>query len=355
MLTIAVDAMGGDAAPRVVVEGAADALEKLPADQRIRLVGDPDALNPELQQLSLANNDRIEIAEASEVIHMEDSPAKALRTKKDSSISVGTHLTKEGEADAFVSAGNTGAVVGSSILKLRALPNVERPGIATVFPSPTGPFVLLDAGAHMDAKPLHLVHYALMGEAYAQKILNIPSPRIGLLNVGAEESKGNELTKNTYQKLKEIPELNFVGNVEGHDLFENRIDVVICDGFVGNVVLKCCESLANGLNGILKQCLKKTFIRKLGALISRNAFYEMKAMSDRDEYGGAPLLGVNGVCIIGHGSSSRRAIQNAILVASNFVQAQVNDTITKRIQDISDVAQTTAASTGQHAQPGFSS
>ena len=332
MLSIAVDAMGGDNAPETVLEGVKLALEAgTPAD-KIVLVGPPEDLRARLDRLNIGSDPRVCVEEATQVVEMHESPAKALRAKRKSSIAVATELVREGEVQAIVSAGHTGATVASTVLKLRSLPHIERPGIATVFPLPSGPFVLLDAGANVDAKPLHLVHYAVMGEVYAQHILGIHNPRVGLLSVGGEALKGNELTKSVFNMLSRVPQLNFLGNVEGHDLFENKVDVVVCDGFVGNVVLKCCESLAGALSHIIKENLQKTFMRKAGAYLSRNAYYELKRTTDADEYGGAPLLGINGVCIIGHGSSSPRGIQNAIRVAGEFVDHQVNDVIVNRVQ-----------------------
>ena len=334
MLTIAVDAMGGDFAPRAVIEGVGEALAQLPGDFQLLLAGDQARVEEELARVGRKGDPRVRVVHASEVVEMHDPPATAIRAKKDSSINVAVDLVKRGEAEAVFSAGNTGAMVASTVLKFRMLPGIERPGIAAVFPSPAGRFVLLDAGANVDAKPVHLVHYAIMGDVYARHILHIQDPRVGILSVGSEDVKGNELTKEVFRMLKGIPDLNFVGNVEGHDLFSGHVDVVVCDGFVGNVVLKCCESLASAVGHILKDCLGKTLFRKAGYLLSRNAYRELKQMTDYAEYGGAPLLGIDGVCIIGHGSSSPKAVRNAIRVAGEFVQHQVNRHIVTRVEHL---------------------
>jgi len=332
MTTIAVDAMGGDYAPRAVVEGAVGALDELDAEFQLLLVGDREKVEAELARLNRLADPRLEVIHASEVVHMDESASVALRSKKGSSINVAVDLVKAGRAQAVVSAGHTGATVASAVVKLRPLPTVGRPGIGAVFPSRTGHFVLLDAGSTIDCKPIHLVHYAVMGDTYEQHILGKRNPRIGLLNIGGEHSKGNDLTKEAFKLLSGIKELNFIGNVEGHDLFGGNVDVVICDGFVGNIVLKTCESLAGALGSMLKESICKSAIRKLGYLFIRNAFKEVRQKIDHVEYGGAPLLGVNGVCIIAHGSSSSRALLNAIRVADEFVAHQVNQRILERIE-----------------------
>ena len=334
MLTVAVDAMGGDFAPRAVVDGVEEALALSPEPCRILLVGDRERLQAELSRIGRLDDSRLQIVHAAEVVEMGEPAASGMRSKRGSSINVAVDLVKNGEADAVISAGNTGAAVASTVVKLRTLPGIERPGIATAFPSPTGRFVLLDAGATVDCKPVHLVHYAIMGDVYARRILGEANPRIGLLSVGGEAAKGNELTKVTFKLLNDIPDINFVGNVEGHDLFANRVDVVVCDGFVGNVLLKCCESLAEALGAMLKESLSRTVFRKMGAVLSQQAYRELRQLSDAAEYGGAPLLGVNGVCIIGHGASSPTAIRNAIRVATEFVRHQVNEHIVARVKDL---------------------
>ena len=332
MFSVAVDAMGGDFAPRAVIEGVSETLDASADTYKLLLVGDRSQLEAGLARVGKEHDPRVVIVPAGQVVEMDEPPAAAIRAKRDSSINVAVDLAKKGEAGAVVSAGNTGAAVAATVLRLRMLPGIERPGIATVFPSPTGPFVLLDAGATVDCKPVQLLHYAIMGDVYARHILGYASPRVGLLNVGGEQSKGNDLTKETFRLLETLDDVNFVGNVEGNDLFEDSVDVVICDGFVGNVVLKTCESLAKALGHILKHNLQKTPLRKAGYLLSRKAYQELKQLSDYSEYGGAPLLGVNGVCIIGHGSSSPKAFRSAIRVAGEFILHQVNEHIVQRVE-----------------------
>lgn len=330
-MKIAVDAMGGDFAPKAVIDGVAIALTEYDFFEKLVLVGDTDQVTEELRKHGLEKHPKLELVHAASVVEMHESATLALRGKKDSSITVCTDLVKKGEVDAVVSAGHTGAAVAASVVKMRTLPGVDRPGIATVFPTPHGQFVLLDAGANVDSNSDNLVQFAQMGEIYAKAILKIDKPRIGLLANGEEESKGNELTKEAHKKLKDV-DFNFVGNVEGGDLFGGEVDVVVCDGFVGNVVLKSCEHLAKALGSILKQKLTASPVRKAGAFLARNAFSELKKVGDYAEYGGAPLLGVNGICIIGHGSSSPKAIKNAIRVAGEFVENKVNEQIVERLK-----------------------
>jgi len=326
--------MGGDFAPGAVIEGVSEALRLAPDAYELLLVGDEDKLLGELSRVGVHDHPRVRIVHAGQVVRMNEPAAAAMRTKRDSSINVAVDLVKKGEAGAVISAGNTGAAVASTVVKLRMLSGIERPGIATVFPSPTGRFVLLDAGATVECKPIHLVHYAIMGDVYARRILGEENPRVGLLSVGGEQNKGKELTKETFKLLEPLPDLNFIGNVEGHDLFSGGVDVVVCDGFVGNVVLKCCESLAQALGRILAEKLRKNVFRKAGYVLSRKAYAELNQLSDYAEYGGAPLLGVDGVCIIGHGSSSSRAICNAIRVAGEFIRHQVNQHIVDRVEHL---------------------
>jgi len=334
MPTIAVDAMGGDFAPGAVVEGVVQALHEMPEDVRLLVVGDETVVRENLERSGAATSSRIELVHAPDRVEMGEPARAALRNKKNSSISVAVSLVKEGRADAVVSAGHTGAAVVASVVRLRTLPGIERPGIATVIPSPAGPWVLVDAGANVDAKPEHLVQYAVMGEVYARDILHFDSPRIGLLSVGGEDGKGNALTRETFRLLESLKSVRFVGNVEGNDLFKGAADVVVCDGFVGNVVLKLGEGLAVALGGFLKQLLRKNPIRRLGALLCYGAFRDFREWSDSAEYGGAPLLGVNGVCIIGHGASTGPAVKNAIRVACEFVDLHVNRHIVERLQEV---------------------
>lgn len=333
-MKIAIDVMGGDYAPQAVIEGLKLAMQDFHDVDRFLLVGDEQIIHRQLSEREIdPDQSRLEIVPASQIVGMDEPSSIALRQKKDSSITVAAGLLKDQRADAIVSAGHTGAAVASTVVKVRMLPGIDRPGIATVFPAPPGNFVLLDAGANVDCKPIHLAHYALLGEAYSHFVLGVERPTVGLLSVGEEDGKGNELIKNSTKILKQLP-LNFVGNVEGHDMFNNNVDVVVCDGFVGNAVLKCCESLAKTISRLLKENLKKSPVRMAGALLSKNAFRELKELTDHEEYGGAPLLGINGSCIIAHGSSSPKAIRNAIRVSREMVRTELNQQILNKVQDI---------------------
>lgn len=333
-MRIAIDAMGGDFAPREIVKGAVDAARGLSGIEKLFLVGDETAVRAELA-LHGDIPECIEIRHASQVIEMDDSPALALRRKKDSSIMQAVNLVKSGEAGAIFSAGSTGAAVAASTLRLRTLDSVDRPAIATVLPSLKTPFVLLDAGATTDCTAAMLVEFAAMGDIYAQKILDIEKPTVGLLSIGGEDAKGNKFTKEAFQLLENSP-LNFIGNVESHDLFEGKVDVAVCDGFVGNVVLKTSESVSHAMGQWLKESFSKTLVRKMGAglLKASGAFAEIKDRVDPEAYGGAPLLGVKGVCIIGHGSSSSYAVYNAIRVASTAIEKKLNRLIEEEINEI---------------------
>jgi phosphate acyltransferase len=331
-MRIAVDAMGGDYAPREIVAGTLDAARTVSGLSKLFLVGDEAAIRRELP----AGQDFpgiVEIRHASEVVGMEESPAVAIRRKKDSSISRAVELVKAGEADAIFSAGSTGAAVAASRLKLRTLEGVDRAAIACVMPTPGKPFVLLDAGATTDCTAEILAQFAVMGSVYSQEIVGARNPQIGLLSVGTEDSKGNETTKEAF-KLLEKSGLNFQGNVEGHDLFEGTLDVVVCDGFVGNVVLKTSESVAHTMSRWLKEELTRNIVRKIGALLLKPAFNTIRRRSDPSMYGGAPLLGVNGICIIGHGVSNARAVRNGIRVAAEAVQHKLNQLIVDGIRKV---------------------
>lgn len=332
-MIIAVDAMGGDNAPDIVIEGVAQALSENKSIEKIVLVGDTERVNKLLPEHNLIDHPKLELHHASQVVEMHEPSTLAIRGKKDSSITVCTNLSKEGKVDAVVSAGHTGAAVASSVVRMRNLEGVLRPGIVTPFPTPDGEFVLVDAGATPECTPENLVQFALMGNIYAQKILKIDNPRIGLLSNGEEESKGNELTKGTLKLLREVKDINFIGNIEGKEIFDNKVDVVVCDGFTGNIVLKFAQGLAKGLFKMIKEKVEANPKRKVGALLARNAFREVRRASDHAEYGGAPLMGVNGVCIIGHGSSCPKAVKNAVRVATEFIQFGVNDAIIERIKD----------------------
>ena len=336
LMRIAIDAMGGDFAPKEIVKGAVEAARGLSGIEKLFLVGDEVAVQAELDLYGEIPA-CIEIRHASQVIEMDDSPALSLRRKKDSSIMVAVNLVKEGEADAIFSAGSTGAAVAASTLRLRTLENVNRPAIATVLPSVKKPFVLLDAGATTDCTAAMLVEFAAMGDIYSQKILNVEKPTVGLLSIGGEDAKGSKFTKEAFQLLENAP-LNFIGNVESHDLFEGTVDVAVCDGFVGNVVLKTSESVSHAMGQWLKQSFAGSWTRKVGAgiLKASGAFEEIKEKVDPEAYGGAPLLGVKGVCIIGHGSSSSYAVYNAIRVASKAIEQKLNSLIEDEINAIFD-------------------
>lgn len=328
-MRIVVDAMGGDKAPSVVVEGSV--LAALEYGFEIVLVGSQAAIDDELEKHKSASG-KISVRHASEVIAMDEPAALSIKRKRDSSIIVGVDLVKTKAADAFVSAGNTGAVVCASTLGMRLLEGVERPGIAIIVPTLKGTSLLIDAGANIDPKPSHLLQYGIMGGAFSHYVMKKENPTIGLLNVGEEESKGTDFVKESYQLLSES-KLNFVGNVEGRDIFHGTADVIVCDGFIGNVVLKVSESLAETLAEFLRRELTKSFLTKLGAALSGPAFRALKKEIDYSEYGGAPLLGVDGICIISHGRSSAKAIKNAIRQAGEFVNYQVNQHIVEGIKN----------------------
>ena len=324
-MRIAVDAMGGDHAPSAIVEGAVQAARQLEHITKLFLVGDETAIKSELSKHG-APPASIEIRHCTEVIAMGETPATAVRRKRDSSINRAVDLVKDGEADAIFSAGSTGAQVASSQLKLRTLEGIDRPAIATVFPSPTRPFVLLDAGANTDCTPDMLRQFAVMGSIYSREILKVANPRVGLMSIGEEDAKGNSVTKETFSLLEKAG-LNFAGNIEGHDLFEGEIDVVVCDGFVGNVVLKTSESVAHAIGVWLKQEFKANPLRIFGAICLSGALKSLKAKLDPSAYGGAPLLGVNGVSVIGHGSSNAFAVFNGIRVSAEAVKQDINHAI----------------------------
>ncbi len=324
-MRIAIDAMGGDFAPAKIVEGAILAATSLSGIDSLVLVGDEQAIRRELQKARQVPA-CVEIFHASEVVGMNEPPAAAIRRKRDSSISRAMDLVKEGKAEAMISAGNTGAVVVAATLKLRTLKGIDRPAIAAVMPSPTKPFVLIDAGANTDCPPRLLFQFAAMGHVYSRKILGQDNPLIGLISVGAEDSKGNEATKEAFRVLNES-KLNFKGNIEGSDMFKGEIDVVVCDGFVGNVILKTSEGLAHAISVWIRKEFTQNPIRLLGATLLMGAVRAMKRHVDSETYGGAPLLGVNGVCIICHGSSSARAIVQAVRAARDAVKFQINDLI----------------------------
>jgi glycerol-3-phosphate acyltransferase PlsX len=330
MIKIAVDAMGGDKAPVVEVEGAVLAAREY--DVGVILVGDEQAVRAELGR-HRAETLPVEVVHASEVITMEDSAGKALRTKRDSSIRVAARLVRDGLAQGVISAGNTGAVMATSKTVLGVLPGVYRPALAQVFPTLERTWaVLIDVGANVDCEPAMLAQFALMGEVYSRLICHTRQPRIGILSIGEEETKGNELTRQATPLLKALP-IQFIGNVEGRDLYTGRADVIVCDGFIGNVALKVSEGLVQTIKQMLQEALEANLSRKLGYVLSRDAYDEFRRRVDYSEYGGAPLLGVKDVCIICHGSSNSNAIKNAIRVAKEYYRSGVNTQIEAALTD----------------------
>ena len=327
-MKIVLDAMGSDNAPMVEVEGAVQAAQEFGHD--IILVGDEARIIRELEKHRFSS-ERIAVKHASEVIDVHDPAAISVRRKRDSSIVVGMDLLKKNQADAFISAGNTGAVVCAATLSLRLLPGIERPGIAIVIPTLKGVSVIIDVGANITPKPIHLLQYGIMADAFSRYILGKSNPTVGLLNVGEEESKGTDFIKEAHTLLTES-KLNFAGNIEGRDVYAGKVDIILCDGFVGNVILKISESVADTIMQSLKQEIKADFLATIGAVLSSSAFHELKRKMDYSERGGAPLLGVDGRCIISHGSSSAKAIKNAIRTASEFVKQDVNKHIVEELE-----------------------
>ena len=323
--------MGGDHGSKVVIDGVKLALEANAKITELFLVGKEEEIKVALQDSQFADS-RLRIIHASQVLDMEDKPVNGLRKKKDCSILRAVELVKEGKADAIVSPGNTGGLVAASMIRLRQLPGVDRPGIATVIPTAQSEFVLLDSGASIECRPLHLLHFAVMGSVYSREILGCKQPRVGILSNGTEDNKGNELTLGAFKLCQQV-NLNFIGNVEGHDLFHDRVDVVICDGFIGNIVLKTIESFAKGMGAWLKEELTKNPKRMLGAVLAKNALRTIKRRMDPDAYGGAPLLGLNGHVMKAHGSARERAIMNAIRITSEAIQHHINDIIKNEIAE----------------------
>src|SRR5690348_14030691 len=329
---IALDAMGSDRAPKPEVDGAILAARQYGV--RVLLVGREAQLRPELDRHLNAASLPIEIVHASEVVRMDEKAAQAVRSKRDSSMRVGLRLVREGRASGFVTAGNTGAAMATAKMVLGALPGVDRPALAAVFPTALGTAAsLLDVGANVDTNAENLEQFAIMGEIYFRSIFGTKRPRVGLLSIGEEEGKGNELTREAYRRLKQLP-VNFIGNVEGRDLYNGMVDVIVADGFVGNVALKVSEGVANLVRYVLKESLRATITRQFGALLSRSAFADFKRRLDYSEYGGAPLLGVKGVCIITHGSSNANAIKNSIRVAAEFAERGINASIEKGLASV---------------------
>lgn len=336
MITIALDGMGADNAPEPEIAGSLRAVRELGV--KVLLVGREEILAPALKAAGVDPRVPIEIVHAAEQITMEDSAAKAVRTKRDSSIRVACRLVREGRAGGVVSAGNTGAVMATSKMVQGVVPGVERPALASVFPTKTGkPVVVVDVGANVDSSAKMLGQFAIMGSVYARQVLKVARPRVGLLSIGEEEHKGNELTKDATPVLKALP-IEFIGNVEGRDLFSGTADVIVCDGFVGNVALKVSEGLVEAVTGMLKEGLTQGPIRSLGAMLSRGAFRDLKRKLDYTEYGGAPLLGVRGICTICHGRSNANAIRNAIRVTAEYARMDVNRVIETELTQLQGVA-----------------
>jgi glycerol-3-phosphate acyltransferase PlsX len=336
LTTIAVDAMGGDNAPAIEVEGAIQAARAHRA--RILLVGQQERIRAELERQGVPNPRQqrlhIEIVHASEIITMDDPVAQSVRRKRDSSIRVAARLVREGKAHGLVSAGNTGAVMATAKLVLGTLPSVDRPALAGVFPTIKGKgTVLVDVGANAECKPEHLKQFAIMGSIYSHSILEVHDPRVGLMSIGEEEIKGNDLTKETLSLLRESP-INFIGNVEGRDIFTGDVDVIVCDGFTGNVILKTSEGLVKVMMQLLRTELAQTILTQTGAMLSQQAFRSVKKRLDYSEFGGAPLLGCKQVCLICHGSSSAKAIRNAIRIAKEFYKAGLSEKIDSKLSAI---------------------
>jgi phosphate acyltransferase len=328
---IALDAMGGDHAPDEILKGALQAVTEYPVD--IILVGQQEVIRAKLGALVQTLPASITIVDAREIVEMDDPALTPIRKKRNSSIRVCANLVKEGKADAMVSAGNTGAAMSSAYMVLGMIEGVDRPALAAILPNAKGHTVLLDVGANVDSKPGHLREFAVMGHYYAQMLFGIADPRVGLLSIGEEEGKGNELTRETFRVMKEMG-LNFIGNAEGRDVFNGNADVVVCDGFIGNVVLKAGEALGEMVSRTLREEVTRGPIRKIGAMLLKSAFDGLKKRMDYSEYGGAPLLGVNGGCIVCHGRSNAKAIKNAIRVAREFVLNRVDAKIRDKISDL---------------------
>ena len=335
MTTIAVDAMGGDHAPQSEVEGALLAARE--HGVRVLLVGQEDVLRAELARHK-TDGLPVEVLAASQVIAMGENPIRALRKKRDSSLHVAARAAQEGRADGVVTAGNTGAAMAIVKTALGMLPGVDRPALASVFPTKRGtPSVLLDVGANVDCKPQHLQQFAIMGEVYYRVMFGEPRPRVGLLSIGEEASKGNEVVRETHRRLKESSlSFDFVGNVEGRDVYTGDVHVVVCDGFIGNVALKISEGLVDALVSMLKEALGSTLSAKVGSLLSRQAYENFKKRVDYTESGGVPLLGIKGVCVICHGRSNANAIKNAIRVAADFSSRGINEKIERDLVQVAE-------------------
>ncbi len=339
-MKIAVDAMGGDYAPGRVVEGAVLAARNFGVE--ILLVGDETRVMEELKRFDFSGLG-ISVRHAAEVVRMEDSPVEALRKKKNSSIRVAVDLVKNGEADAMISAGNTGAVMATAQFVLRTVQGVDRAAIATVLPNVLGISLMLDVGANVDSKPQHLVQFGIMGELYARHVLGKENPTVGLLNIGAEDVKGNELTREVLAGLRSLP-IHFIGNIEGRDVYNGNVDVIVCDGFVGNIALKISEGLATAMGQVLREEIAASGWRKIGYRILTPVFQRFKKRFDYSEYGGAPLLGLNGNVLISHGGSSVKALMNGIRIAGECVEQRIPEKITAGMSEYEKAIRETGSS-----------
>ena len=330
-MRIALDAMGGDHGPDEQIAGAIQALED--ADLQLTLVGDEHAIRSCLDRMAPAKDvlSRLQVLHTPEMVEMGESPVEAIRKKKNSSVMLAFDLVKKGEADAAVSAGNSGATMAAAVRKLGRLKNVSRPGIASAFPTLKKPVVMMDVGANVDCRPQHLFQFAIMASSFS-RVFDIESPRVGILSIGEESGKGNQLVKETYAMLA-ASSLNFIGNVEGRDVFQGNVDVIVCDGFVGNICLKVSEGLVEAAIQMIREGVMGSFAAKIGYLLARPVFTRLKKRVDYAEYGGAPLLGINGTGIICHGKSSAMAIKNAIIEAQTIVDRKVNDRIAAGIAE----------------------
>lgn len=334
---VVVDAMGSDRAPHPEIDGALAAARDLGVG--VILVGQPAKVEPELRRCGWRGDgdQGIELVEAAEVIGMGEPVATSVRRKKKSSLRVGARLVADGLADGFVSAGNTGAVMATAKMVIGMLPGVDRPAIAALIPTKSGrPVLLLDVGANSDCKPIHLAQFAIMGDAYARAVLGTSRPSVGLMSIGEEESKGSELTKDAFPLLRELSSLNFVGNVEGRDVFAGTVDVIVTDGFTGNVMLKLSEGLQDAMLTLIRRELSSTAISKAGAVLARPAFQRLKKKLDYSEYGGAPLLGVRRIVVIGHGSSNARAVRNLVRNVKEFSERGAGERIERGIAETSE-------------------
>ncbi len=329
-MRIALDAMGGDSAPDIIITGAIDALNMLDKDDELYLVGPEELITSKLGALSLQDS-RIKVVNASEVIGMDEPPVEALRKKKDNSIGVMAKLASKGKVDAVISAGNTGACVAACQLRMRNLAGVNRPGISVIMPTFKGPVAVCDVGANVACKPINLYQYAVMSSLFIHDMYNIDKPRVGLMSIGEEDTKGNDITKKTRELLLADRRINFIGNIEGRDVFNGVCDVVVCEGFVGNVILKLTEGLVSGLFGALKEEVKKSLFLLALVPLLKGVMKNFYKKYDYHEYGGALLLGVNGTSVICHGSSKAKTIKNAIFAAKQFNELHINDKIVEHL------------------------